>query len=65
MALRYAVSDDGTPVNTAYDTFTVTIDYLCNHVVLEADTLDDMIFDIGTGQHDQSIVVRTMIPEQG
>ena len=34
-------------------------------VVLEAEQLNDMLHDIGTGEHNQSIVVRSMIPEYG
>ena len=63
--MRYAVSDDGVPVNSAYDAFSVTFDHLCNQVTIEADQLSDMIYDIGTGEHSQSIVAQSVIRGSG
>ena len=37
-ALRYAVSDDGTPVTSGYDIFTVTFDYICHVDTLNMQT---------------------------
>ena len=32
--LRFAIADDGTPVNQGYDTFSVTFEYLCHDLIL-------------------------------
>ena len=49
----------------ASKTVSFTLESCPQSVILEAESLSDMIHDIGTGTHSQTIVARSMIPNYG